>query len=149
MSTPIYKVSDGSTITFKNVGPLLQATLATPSGQIFNGLPKNSTPEDIAYDIMLTHNIVDPNSGEPLPYTIEGSQDSSTENSKGNNFVYTIPRKSMSEVTDETALNIAKANQKVLEQDNQTKNEILESELPPEVRLTNFINSQKATLKKR
>lgn len=149
MSTPIYKVSDGSTITFKNIGPLLQATLVTPGGQVFNGLPKNGSLEDIAYDIMLTHNIIDPNSGEPLTYSIEGSQDSSTENSKGNNYVYTISRKTMSEVPDETALNVAKTNQKILEQDNQTKNEILESELPPEVRLTNFVNSQKATIKKR
>jgi hypothetical protein len=149
MSTPIYKVSDGSTITFKNVGPLLQSNVVTPGGQVFNGLPKNGPPEDIAYDIMLTHNIVDPNSGEPLTYSIEGSQDSSTENSKGNNYIYTISRKTMSEVTDESALNIAKTNQKLLEQDNQTKNEILESELPPEVRLTNFVNSQKATIKKR
>ena len=93
MSTPIYKVSDGSTITFKNVGPLLQATLVTSGGQVFNGLPKNGSPAVIAHEIMLTHNIVDPNSGEPLTYTIEGSQDSSVENSKGNNFVYTISRK--------------------------------------------------------
>ncbi len=55
----------------------------------------------------------------------------------------------MSEVTDETALNIAKTNQKILEQNNQTINEVLESELPPEIRLTNFINEQKATVKKR
>ena len=41
MSTPIYKVSDGSTITFKNVGPLLQATLVTSGGQVFNGLLKS------------------------------------------------------------------------------------------------------------
>lgn len=149
MSTPIYKVSDGSTITFKNIGSLLQAILVTSGGQVFNGLPKNSSPAVIAHEIMLTHNIVDPNSGEPLTYTIEGSQDSSVENSKGNNYVYAIPRKTMSAVTDESALNIAKANQKILEQDNQTKNEILESELPPEVRLTNFVNSQKSTIKKR
>ena len=149
MSTPIYKVSDGSTITFKNIGPLLQATLATPGGQIFNGLPKNGSPAVIAHEIMLTHNIVDPNSGEPLTYTIEGSQDSSVENSKGNNFIYTISRKTMSEVTDETALNISKANKEILIQDNQALNQALNSELPPDVRFTNFINGQKVTIKKR
>ena len=149
MSTPIYKVSDGSTITFKNIGPLLQATLATPGGQIFNGLPKNGSPAVIAHEIMLTHNIVDPNSGEPLTYTIEGSQDSSVENSKGNNFIYTISRKTMSEVTDETSLNIAKANKEILIQDNQALNQALNSELPPDVRFTNFINGQKVTIKKR
>ena len=149
MSTPIYKVSDGSTITFKNIGPLLQATLATPGGQVFNGLPKNGSPAVIAHEIMLTHNIVDPNSGEPLTYTIEGSQDSSVENSKGNNFIYTISRKTMSEVTDETALNISKANKEILIQDNQALNQALNSELPPDVRFTNFINGQKVTIKKR
>jgi len=150
MSTPIYKVSDGSTITFKKRGPELYAVLSTPSGQVINGPSRIANTEELAArEILLANNIVDPNSGEPLTYTIEGSQDSSVENSKGNNFVYTISRKTMSEVTDESALNIAKTNQKLLEQDNQTKNEILESELPPEVRLTNFVNSQKATIKKR
>jgi hypothetical protein len=149
MSTPIYKVSDGSTITFKNVGPLLQATLATSGGQVFNGLPKNGSPAVIAHEIMLTHNIVDPNSGEPLTYSIEGSQDSSTQNSKGNNFIYEIPRKSMSEVTDESALNIAKTNKEILIQDNKALSQVLNSELPPDVRFTNFINGQKATIKKR
>ena len=149
MSTPIYKVSDGSTITFKNIGPLLQATLATPGGQVFNGLPKNGSPAVIAHEIMLTHNIVDPNSGEPLTYTVEGSQDSSVENSKGNNYVYAIPRKTMSEVTDETSLNIAKANKEILIQDNQALSQTLNSDLPPEVKFTNFINGQKATIKKR
>jgi len=149
MSTPIYKVSDGSTITFGTQGPAKYATLSTPSGQVIKGPPALGASEEVlAHEILLANNITDPNSGEPLTYTIEGSQDSST-NAKGNNFVYTIPRKSMSEVTDESALNIAKTNQKLLEQDNQTKNEILESELPPEVRLTNFVNSQKATIKKR
>jgi len=150
MSTSIYKISDGSTITFKKRGPELYAVLSTPSGQVINGPSRMAnTEESAAREILLANNIVDPNSGEPLPYTIEGKQDQSNPDVKGNNYVYEIPRKSMSEVTDETALNIAKANQKVLEQDNQTKNEILESELPPEVRLTNFINSQKATIKKR
>ena len=149
MSIPIYKISDGSTITFKNIGPLLQATLATPGGQVFNGLPKNGSPAVIAHEIMLTHNIVDPNSGEPLTYTVEGSQDSSVENSKGNNYVYAIPRKTMSEVTDETSLNIAKANKEILIQDNQALSQTLNSDLPPEVKFTNFINGQKATIKKR
>ena len=37
MSTSIYKVSDGSTITFKKRGPELYAVLSTPSGQVING----------------------------------------------------------------------------------------------------------------
>jgi hypothetical protein len=149
MSTPIYKVSDGSIITFKNVGPLLQATLTTPNGQVFNGLPKNSPPAILAHDIMLNHNIIDPNSGEPLPYITEGSQDSSTKNSKGNNFVYAFPRTAMSEATDETALNVAKSNKEILSQDNKALNKTLESDLPPEVKFVNFVNSQKVTIKKR
>lgn len=150
MSTSIYKVSDGSTITFKKRGPELYAVLSTPSGQVINGPSRiANTEESAAREILIANNIVDPNNGEPLPYTIEGSQDSSVENSKGNNFVYEISRKTMTVVVDETALNIAKTNQKILEQNNQTINEVLESELPPEIRLTNFINEQKATVKKR
>ena len=149
MSTPIYKVSDGSTITFKNVGLLLQATLVTPGGQVFNGLPKNSLPATLAHEIMLTHNIIDPNSGEPLTYTIEGSQDSSIENSKGNNYVYTISRKTMLAVTDETALNTAKINNEIASENNKTLNSTLESQLPPDVKLVNIVNNQKETIKKR
>ena len=149
MSTPIYKVIDGSTITFKKRGPELYAILTTSGGQVINGPSRmGNTEEKAAREILLANNIIDLNSGEPLPYTIEGKQDQST-TSKVTNYVYEIPRVTMSEVIDETALNIAKTNQKLLEQDNQTKNEILESELPPEVRLTNFVNSQKATIKKR
>ena len=150
MSTPIYKVSDGSTITFKKRGPELYAVLSTPSGQVINGPSRiANTEESAAREILLANNIVDPNSGEPLPYTVEGSQDSSVENSKGNNFVYEISRKTMSEVTDETSLNIAKANKEILIQDNQALSQTLNSDLPPEVKFTNFINGQKATIKKR
>jgi hypothetical protein len=150
MSTSIYKVSDGSTITFKKRGPELYAVLSTPSGQVINGPSRiANTEESAAREILIANNIVDPNNGEPLPYTVEGSQDSSVENSKGNNFVYEIPRKVLTEAPDETALNIAKTNKEILTQDNQALNQALESELPPEVRFTNFINGQKSTIKKR
>jgi hypothetical protein len=102
-----------------------------------------------AREIMLANNITDPNTGEPLTYTIEGSQDSSTENAKGNNYVYSFPRTTLSEVADETALNNAKTNKEILIQDNEALNKALEPELPPEVRFTNFVNSQKSTIKKR
>ena len=150
MSTSIYKVSDGSTITFKKRGPELYAVLSIPSGQVINGPSRmTNTEESAAREILLANNIVDPNSGEPLPYTVEGSQDSSVENSKGNNFVYEIPRKVMVEVTDETALNVAKTNKEILTQDNQALDKALESELPTEVRFINLVNGQKATIKKR
>ena len=150
MSTPIYKVSDGSTITFKKRGPELSAVLTTSGGQVINGPSRmSSTEANLAREILLANNIVDPNSGEPLPYTIEGGQDSSTQNSKGNNVVYEIPRKTMSEVTDETALNVAKTNKEILTQDNKALDKTLNSELPPEVKFSNFVNSQKVTIKKR
>jgi len=148
MNTSIYKVSDGSTITFKTRGPELYAVLSTPSGQVINGPSRmGNTEEKAAREILLANNIVDPNSGEPLTYTIEGSQNQSS--TEGNNTVYELPRVTLSKVSDETSLNIAKVNKEILIQDNQTKNEILESELPPEVRLTNFVNSQKSKIKKR
>jgi hypothetical protein len=150
MSTPIYKVSDGSTITFKKRGPELSAVLTTSGGQVINGPSRmSSTEANLTREILLANNIVDPNSGEPLPYTIEGGQDSSTQNSKGNNIVYEIPRKAMSEATDETALNTAKTNKEILSQDNKALNKTLNAELPPEVKFSNFVNSQKVTIKKR
>lgn len=150
MSTPIYKVSDGSTITFKKRGPELSAVLTTSGGQVINGPSRmSSTEANLAREILLANNIVDPNSGEPLPYTTEGGQDSSTQNSKGNNIVYEIPRKAMSEATDETALNTAKTNKEILSQDNKALNKTLNAELPPEVKFSNFVNSQKITIKKR
>ena len=150
MSTPIYKVSDGSTITFKKRGPELYAVLSTPSGQVINGPSRmGNTEASAAREILLANNIIDPNSGEPLTYTVEGSQDSSTENSKGNNFVYSMQRTTLSAVTDETALNTAKTNKEILSQDNESLNKALEAELPPEVRFINLVNSQKSTIKKR
>jgi len=150
MSTSIYKVSDGSTITFQKRGPELYAVLSTPSGQVINGPSRmGNTEEKAAREILLANNIVDPNNGEPLTYTIEGGQDTSTQNSKGNNYVYSMRRMTMSEVTDETALNTAKTNKEILTQDNKALNKTLESELPPEVRFINFVNSQKSTIKKR
>ena len=85
MSTSIYKVSDGSTITFKKRGPELYAVLSTPSGQVINGPSRmTNTEESAAREILLANNIVDPNNGEPLPYTIEGAQVQPEENTAEN-----------------------------------------------------------------
>ena len=151
MSTPIYKVIDGSVITFSTRGPLRSAILTKPNGEVIKGREWMSSAIDypgIAEEMLLANNIVDYNAGgAPLPYTIEGAQDQPAP--KATNYVYEISRMTMGEVTDETALNIAKTNKEILAQDNKAKNEILESELPPEVRLIIFIDSQKATVKKR
>ena len=147
MSTTIYKVSDGSTITFKKRGPELYAVLSTPNGQVINGPSRMTNTEELAArEILLANNIVDPNNGEPLPYTIEGAQVQPEENTTENSD---LPRVTLSEAPDNTALNIAKTNQEILKQDNEALNQTLEAELPPEVKFTNFINSQKSTLKKR
>jgi hypothetical protein len=152
MSTPIYKVIDGSTITFSTRGPLRSAILTKPDGEVIKGREWMSSAIDypgIAEEMLLANNIVDYNAGgTPLPYTIEGEQDQSDPNSKGNNYIYEIPRKSMNEVTDETALSVAKVNNEVSSQNNKVLKSTLESELPPDVRLTNFINSQKSTVKR-
>ncbi len=147
MSTSIYKVSDGSVITFKKRGPELYAVLSTPGGQVINGPSRmTNTETSAAREILLANNIVDPNNGEPLPYTVEGSQDSSGENTNENSE---LPRITLSEAPDLTALNVAKTNQEILKQDNEALNQTLEAELPPEVRFSNFVNEQKSTLKKR
>jgi hypothetical protein len=145
MSTAIYKVSDGSTITFKTRGPELYAVLSTPSGQVINGPSRmGNTEEKAAREILLANNIVDPNNGEPLTYTIEGAQDVPNETISGE-----IPRLTMFEATDQTALNIAKTNKEIMIQDNEALNSSLEADLPPDVKFVNLINDQKSTIKKR
>ena len=149
MSTSIYKVSDGSTITFKKRGPELAAILTTSSGQVINGPSRmSSTEANLAREILLANNIVDPNTGEPLSYVVEGGQDQSNPNAKSNNYVYEVPRKTMNVVTDETALNTANINNEVASQNNKVLESTLESQLPPDVRFINFINSQKSTIKR-
>jgi hypothetical protein len=70
----IYKVSDGSIITFKTRGPELYAILTTPDGKVINGPSRMSnTEEKAAKEILLASNLVNSTTGEPLPYTIEGS----------------------------------------------------------------------------
>ena len=148
MSTSIYKVSDGSTITFKKRGPELSAILTTPNGQVINGPSRmTNTEESSAREILLANNIVDPNNGEPLPYTIEGTQDNA--GTLGNNVVYNIPRSTINKTPDNTALTTSKINEEVSSQNNKVLESTLESELPPDVRFINFINSQKSTIKRR
>lgn len=70
----VYKVSDGSTITFKKRGPELYAILTTPDGKVTNGPSRmGNTEANAAREILLASNIVNPTTGEPLPYTIEDS----------------------------------------------------------------------------
>lgn len=151
MSTPIYKVIDGSVITFSTRGPLRSAILTKPNGEVIKGREWMSSAIDypgIAEEMLLANNIVDYNAGgAPLPYTIEGVQDQPAP--KATNYVYEISRMTMGEVTDEAALNTAKVNKEILAQDNKALSKTLEPELPPEVKFSNFVNSQKSTIKKR
>ena len=151
MSTPIYKVSDGSTITFIKTGPRVQAKLTTPSGQVFTSdFLSSSTPDvynKLAKEIQLAHNIVD-NTGSPLPYTVENN--SSSENSNtSNNYAYDIPKISMSEAPDETALNTAKVNSDIASENSKAIKANVLPQVPPKVQLVNFINNNKATIQKR
>ena len=158
MSTPIYKISDGSTITFKREGTDIFGIFINSNGGIEGSiqLPPGSNEYESAANSLI-NSVYDPttqgtptdSSGNPITYIVENPQDSSTGNSKGNNIVYELPRVTLSKVSDETSLNIAKVNKEILTQDNKALNQALESELPPEVRFTNFVNSQKSTIKKR
>jgi len=150
MRTSILQVSDGSIITFKITDLGLYAILTTPNGQVINGQPKiDNTELTAAREILLSNNKINPTSGEPLSYSVEGFQDQSNLNNKSDILTSTIPRLTMYKSVDETALNNAKINQEILKQDNEALNKALESELPPEVKFTNFINNQKSTIKKR
>ena len=158
MSIPIYKISDGSTITFERKGADVFGIFRNSNGGIEGSiqLPPGSNEYESAANSLInsvydptTQGIPTDSNGNPITYIVESLQDLSTGNSKGNNIVYELPRTTMSEVTDETALNIAKTNKEILIQDNQALAQALNSDLPPEVRFTNFVNSQKQTIKKR
>lgn len=152
MSTPIYKISDGSTIAFSTRGPLKSAILTKPNGEVIKGREWLSSAIDepgIAEEMLLANNIIDYNTGAPLPYTIEGAQDQATPNTKSDNNVYEISRAVLTEVPDETALNTAKVNNEISSQSNKATESVLESQLPPDVRFINFLNSQKSTVKRR
>jgi len=152
MSSPIYKVSDGSVITFGTRGPLRYATITKPNGEVIKGREWLSSAIDypgIAEEILLANNIIDYNAGgAPLPYTIEGSQDQPTSDPKITNYVYEISRITMEEITDQTALNTANVNNEVASQNNKVLESTLETQLPPDVKFINFVNSQKSTAQK-
>ena len=148
MSTPIYKVTDGSTITFIKTGPRVQAKLTTVDGQIFTSDFLSSSTSDVysklAKEIQLAHNIVD-NTGTPLPYTEENPPDLNATN----NYLYEIPKITISEAPDETALNTAKVNNDIASENSKVIKSNVNSQVPPKVRLVNFINNNKTTIQKR
>ena len=122
MSIPIYKISDGSTITLERKGTDVFGIFRNSNGGIEGSiqLPPGSNEYESAANSLInsvydstTQGIPTDSSGNPITYIVESLQDLSTGNSKGNNIVYELPRTTMSEVTDETALNIAKTNKEI------------------------------------
>jgi hypothetical protein len=153
MSTPIYKVSDGSTITFKILGPNIEAILTTPNGQVIQGQPisksTNNAESKLAKEILLSNNIVDPNSGEPLPYTIEGPQDQSNSASKISNAVFEIPKIVLEQAPDQTRLATNKINSDITKENSNIIKSNVNSSLSPKVRLTNVINQNRISIQQK
>jgi hypothetical protein len=158
MNTPVYKLSDGNIITFEREGADVFGVFRNINGGVEDKirLPPGSNEYESAANSLIdsiydttTRGIPTDSNGNPITYIVEGFQDQSSSSTGGNNVVYELPRVTLSKVPDETSLNIAKVNKEILIQDNKDLNQALESELPPEVRFTNFVNSQKSTIKKR
>ncbi len=65
------------------------------------------------------------------------------------NYKYDIPRISLGEIPDQTALNVAKVNNEITKENNKIIKSNTQSQLPPKVRLVNIINQNKVTIQKR
>jgi len=145
MSTAVYKVSDGSTITFKKRGPELAAVLTTPDGQVINGPSRMSSTEDnLAREILLANNIVDPNTGEPLPYIIDEPPKPPIDN----NLVYEIPRIVLAPEPDVTSVQTAKVNNEISSENNKALETSLESELSTQDKIVKSIKEKKSEIRR-
>jgi len=147
MSETIYKVSDGSTITFKKRGPELSAVLTTSGGQVINGPSRMSnTQEAAAREILLANNIVDPNTGEPLPYTVEGA--STPQSTTPNNLLYELPRITLKTEPDVTSVQTVKVNKDISEENNKALKVSLESELSIQDKIVKSIKEKKSEIRR-
>jgi hypothetical protein len=145
MSTAVYKVSDGSIITFGTQGPAKYATLSTSGGQVIKGPPALGASEEVlAYEILLANNIVDPNSGEPLTYTIESPPTPPIDN----NLIYEIPRIVLAPEPDVTSVQTAKVNKEISSENNEALKTSLESELSTQDKIVKSIKEKKAEIRK-
>jgi hypothetical protein len=147
MSETIYKVSDGSVITFKKRGPELAAVLTTPNGQVINGPSRmSSTETNLAREILLANNIVDPNTGEPLSYIIEGGQDQPNLGAV-DGYEFNIPRVTLATAPDPVNLTTLQTNDDLKQKENdQLKNE-LEPQLSVQDKVANVVNAKKELIK--
>jgi hypothetical protein len=148
MSTPIYKVSDGSVITFGTRGPLRYATLTRPNGEVIKGREWMSSTIDypgIAEEILLANNVVDNNAGgAPLPYTIEEPPTPFIDN----NLVYEIPRIVLAPEPDVTSVQTAKVNKEISSENNKALETSLESELSTQDKIVKSIKEKKSEIRK-
>jgi hypothetical protein len=148
MSTPIYKVTDGSVITFGTRGPLRYATLTRPNGEVIKGREWMSSAIDypgIAEEILLANNVVDNNAGgAPLPYTIEEPPKPLIDN----NVVYEIPRIVLAPEPDVTSVQTAKVNKEISSENNKALETSLESELSTQDKIVKSIKEKKSEIRK-
>ena len=148
MSTPIYKVSDGSVITFGTRGPLRYATLTRPNGEVIKGREWMSSAIDypgIAEEILLANNVVDNNAGgAPLPYTIEEPPTPPIDN----DLIYEIPRIVLAPEPDVTSVQTAKVNKEVSSENNKALETSLESELSTQDKIVKSIKEKKSEIRK-
>lgn len=140
---PVYKVINGSTISFLSDGPKYYAILANTNGSIIKGTPSLSTPyEVLAEEILISTNNVDSN-GAPLSFTVETRDPDVIDNA-----IFEINRVSLTEAPDQTALNIAKVNSDIATENSKNIKSTVNSTLPPKVRLVNLINNNRTKIQK-
>jgi len=146
MSTPIYKVIDGSIITFSTRGPLRSATLTRPNGEVNKGREWMSSAIDypgIAEEILLANNVIDYNAGgAPLPYTIEGVQDT-----KVDGYEFNIPRVTLIVAPDVVNLTTLQTNDDLKQKENDQLKKEVESKLSIQDKIANIINEKKELIK--
>jgi hypothetical protein len=160
MVTPIYKVEDGSIITFKVVGPQYNAVLTSPSGNVIESEKSLSANYNVLAEnvILLYNNGIMLKYSEILPQGNSPSQQSPDQD-PGEDFLspnpvistiyeYSIPRVVALDPVDPVDEASSKINNNFSVNNNKTIKDDLNSKLPTEVKLTNTLNENKENIKK-
>lgn len=150
MSTPIYKLSNGSTITFKREGADIFGELRNINGGIEDSIQVPSGQYEAAvkslinsfYDTSIRGE-VDFNNN-PITYTIEEPPKPLIDN----NVVYEIPRIVLAPEPDVTSVQTAKVNKEISSENNKALKTSLESELSTQDKIVKSIKEKKSEIRK-
>jgi len=154
MSAPIYKLSNGSTITFesegadifgifRNINGGIESSIRVPSGE-YEAAAKSLI--NSVYDTTIRGEIDWEN--KPITYTIEETPDTSSQIIIDNNLVYEIPRIVLAPEPDVTSVQTAKVNKEINSENNKALETSLESELSTQDKIVKSIKEKKSEIRR-